>query len=240
MGAPGVRVRVRGAPWRAIDISHYGALPRAAALAVPVMLGAWTVQAADIIETAEQAGRFDSFLQLVEAAGMVQMLKGKGPFTVFAPTDEGVGQLPTDMLEQLLAAENRGPLEAVIQSHVVTDAAIWTRDLLGRAVEVATLGGGALAIDGTTTVIMLVPIEVTITEVDGQAVVAPGSAVTPVSALVVKAPPDPIADADGPATLAGQELIGVATVVEPDIEADNGVIHGIDLLLLPPDVLWSF
>ena len=221
-------------------MSHYGALPRAVALAVPITLGAWTVQAADIIETAGQAGRFDSFLQLVEAAGMVEMLKGEGPFTVFAPTDEGVGRLPPDTLEQLLAAANRGPLEAVIQSHVVADAAIRTRDLLGRAVEVATLGGGALAIDGTTTVIMLVPIEVTITEVDGQAGVAPHSAVTPVSAIVVKAPPDPTPDADRPATPAGGELIGVATLVEPDIEADNGVIHGIDLVLLPPDVLWSF
>ena len=220
-------------------MSHYGALPRAVALAAPITLGAWTVQAADIIETAEQAGRFDSFLRLVEAAGMVEMLKGEGPFTVFAPTDEGVGQLPPDTLERLLAAGNRGPLEAVIQSHVVADAAIRTRELLGGAVEVATLGGGALAIDGTTTVIMLVPIEVTITEVDGQAVVAPDSAVTSVSALVVKAP-DAIVNADRPATPAGDELIGVATLVEPDIEADNGVIHGIDRVLLPPDVLWSF
>ena len=221
-------------------MSNYGALPRAAALAVPLTFGAWTVQAADIIDTAEQAGRFTSFLQLVEAAGMVETLKGEGPFTVFAPTDEGVDQLPPDTLEQLLAEENRGPLETVIQSHIVADAAIRTRDLLGRAVEVATLGGGTLAIDGTTTVIMLVPVEVTITEVEGQAVVAPNSAVTPVSAIVVKAPPDPIDDADRRATLAGEELIGVATVVEPDIEADNGVIHGIDLVLLPPDVLWSF
>jgi uncharacterized surface protein with fasciclin (FAS1) repeats len=209
-------------------------------MAVPVTLGAWTVQAADIIETAEQVGRFDAFLQLAEAAGMVEMLKGEGPFTVFAPTDEGVGRLPPDTLEQLLAAENRGPLESVIRSHIVADAAIRTRDLLGRAVEVATLGGGALAIDGTTTVIMLVPIDVTITEVEGQAVVAPGSAVTPVAALVAKVPSASIADADGPTLLAEQELISVATLVEPDIEADNGVIHGIDLVLLPPDVLWSF
>ena len=221
-------------------MSHYGALPRAIALAVPMTLGAWSVHAADIIDTAEQAGRFASFLQLVEAAGMVETLKGEGPFTVFAPTDEGVGQLPPDTLEQLLAEENRGPLETVIQSHIVADVAIRTRDLFGRAVEVATIGGGTLAIDGTTTVIMLVPVEVTITEVEGQAVVAPNGAVTPVSAIVVKGPPDSIADADRPATPAGEELIGVATVVEPDIEADNGVIHGIDFVLLPPDVLWSF
>jgi hypothetical protein len=75
-------------------MSHYAALPRAVALAVPITLGAWTVQAADIIQTAEQVGRFNGFLQLLDAAGMVEMLKGQGPFTVFAPIDEAFGQLP--------------------------------------------------------------------------------------------------------------------------------------------------
>jgi uncharacterized surface protein with fasciclin (FAS1) repeats len=100
-------------------MSHYAALPRAVALAVPITLGAWTVQAADIIQTAEQVGRFNGFLQLLEAADMVEMLKGKGPFTVFAPIDEAFGQLPPGTFDGLLAEENRKPLEAVIQSHMV-------------------------------------------------------------------------------------------------------------------------
>ncbi len=58
------------------------ALPRAVAPALPITLGAWTVQAADIIQTAEQDGRF---LQLLEGAGMVETLRGEGS-TVFAPT----------------------------------------------------------------------------------------------------------------------------------------------------------
>jgi uncharacterized surface protein with fasciclin (FAS1) repeats len=186
---------------------HDTALRRAAALAIPITLGAWTAQAADIIETAKQNGQFDGFVYLLEAAGMVERLQDEGPFTVFAPTDEALGQLPPEVLEWLVADENREPLEVVIQSHIVADAAIRTRDLLGRAVEVATLGGGTLAIDGTTAVIVLAPIEVTITEVDAQTSMA---------------------------------MPGSAMVVEPDIEAANGVIHGIDSVLLPPEMLWSF
>jgi uncharacterized surface protein with fasciclin (FAS1) repeats len=219
-------------------MSHYAALPRAVALAVPITLGAWTVQAADIIQTAEQVGRFNGFLQLLEAADMIEMLKGKGPFTVFAPIDEAFGQLPPGTFDGLLAEENRKPLEAVIQSHIVAGAAILEEDLLGRAVEVATLGGGTLAIDGTAAVILLVPTEATITEVERQA--EQKSEAMPVSAIVVEAPQDSVAGADRPATRAEQELMGVATVVEPDIKADNGAIHGIDWVLLPPEVLRSF
>jgi uncharacterized surface protein with fasciclin (FAS1) repeats len=222
-------------------MSHYAALPKAVALAIPLTFGAWTVQAADLIQTAEHYGRFNGFLQLLEAAGMVDMLQGEGPFTVFAPIDGAFDQLPPGTLDGLLVEENRSSLEAVIQTHIVADGAIRAGDLLSRAVEIATLGGGTLAIDGTTAVILLAPIEATITEVEGQTrVVEPGSAATPVSAIVVAMPPDAVADADHPATLAGQELTGLATVVEPDIEADNGIIHGIDLVLLPPEVLRSF
>lgn len=221
-------------------MSHYGALPTAVALAVPITLGAWTVQAADIIDTAEQAGQFNGFLQLVEAAGMVETLKGEGPFTVFAPTDEAISQLPSGTLDQLLAEENRKALEAVIHSHIVADAAILAGDLLGRAVEVATLGGGTLAIDGTTGIIALAPIEPSVTDVEGQTVVEPPNIATPASLIVVEAPQAPVRDADRSATPAEEELMGVAMVIEPDIDADNGVIHGIDLVLLPSEVLWSF
>jgi uncharacterized surface protein with fasciclin (FAS1) repeats len=219
-------------------MSYYAALPRAVALALPITLGAWTVQAADIIQTAGQADRFNSFLHLLEAAGMVEMLEGEGPFTVFAPIDEAFGQLPPGVLDWLLAEEGRKPLEVVVQSHIVAGAAILAGDLLGRAVEVTTLGGGTLAIDGTAAVILLIPIEATITEVAGQG--ERKSEARPISAIVVEAPQDFVAGADSPATRAEQELPGVAMLVEPDIEADNGVIHGIDLVLLPPEVLQWF
>jgi uncharacterized surface protein with fasciclin (FAS1) repeats len=112
------------------------------ALAVPLTLGAWTVQAADIVETARQDGRFSDFLYLLDAAGMAETLRGDGPFTIFAPTDEAFDQLPPGTIDRLLPAEGWSPVEAVIKSHIVADAAIGTGQLQSRAVEVATIGGG--------------------------------------------------------------------------------------------------
>jgi uncharacterized surface protein with fasciclin (FAS1) repeats len=218
-------------------MTRYATLARAAALALPMALGAWAAQAADIIRTAEQDGRFNGFLALIEAAGMAQTLEGDGPFTVFAPIDEAFDQLPPGMLERLLADKGGKPLEAVVQSHIVPDAAILTGHLLDGAVEVATIGGGTLAIDGTSGAILLAPIEVTITEVVGQPVVEQRSGAMPASAFVVEALQDSGTNLNRSATPAQQELVGAAAVVAPDIEADNGVIHGIDLVLLPPEAL---
>ena len=180
-------------------MSRYAALPKAVALAVPLTLGAWTAQAADIIQTAQQDGRFTGFLHLLEAAGMVEVLKGEGPFTVFAPVDEAFGQLPPGVLEWLLAEESGKALEAVVQSHIVPGAALLTEDLLDREVEVETLAGGALAIGGTAGVILVVPLEATITDVEAQA--EPKSEAIPASAIVVQAPQGAVADADPPRCL---------------------------------------
>jgi hypothetical protein len=208
-------------------MSHYAGLPRTVALALPITLGAWTVQAADLIQTAEQVGRFDGFLQLVEAAGMVEVLKGSGPFTVFAPIDEAFSQLPPGALDWLLAEEALMSLAAIVQSHIVSGAAILEEDLLGRAVEVATLGGGTLALDGTTGFIFLVPIQAP-TTVEAQA--EQKSEALPVSVTVVEAPQRYVAGADRLLTRAEQELMGVALMVDPNIRADNGVIQGITIL----------
>jgi uncharacterized surface protein with fasciclin (FAS1) repeats len=217
-------------------MSRYAALPKAVALALPITLGAWTVQAADLTQAAEQDGRFNGFLQLLEAAGMVEVLDGEGPFTVFAPVDEAFGQLPPGVLEWLLAEENADVLQTIIQSHIVPGAALLAQDFLDHEVELETLGDGMLAVGGTAGVILVLPLEAAITEVKGRA--EPKIEVIPASAIAVEAPQG-TAGAD-PYTVPGQELTAVAMVVEPDIEADNGVIHGIDLVLLPPEALQSF
>ena len=218
-------------------MSHYAALPKAGALAIPLTFGAWTVQAADLIQTAEQDGRFNGFLQLLEAAGMIEVLEGEGPFTVFAPVDEALGQLPPGVLEWLLAEENGKVLETIIQSHIVPGAALLAHDLLDHEVELETLGGAMLAVGGAAGVILVLPLEATITEVKARA--EPKSEAIPVSAIAVEAPQDAVAGAEL-SMVPGPELTAVAMVVEPDIEAENGVIHGIDLVLLPPEALRSF
>jgi uncharacterized surface protein with fasciclin (FAS1) repeats len=212
-------------------------LPRAAVLAVPITLGAWVAQAEDLIQTAQQAGQFNGFLGMLQAANMVDVLRGEGPLTVFAPTDEAFEELAPDMLDRLLAEDNRKVLEAVIQAHIVPDVAIMASNILGGALEVPTLGGGTLAIDGTTGIIALAPIEPAITEIWGRPLAEQTSPAMRVSMVVVEAPQTSVRDAD---RTTPEELIRVATVVAPDIVADNGVIHGIDLLLLPPEALWSF
>ena len=74
--------------------------------------------AADIVDTAI-AGKFNTLVAAVKAAGLVDTLKGPGPFTVFAPTDEAFATLPEGALENLLKPENKAKLQNVLTYHVV-------------------------------------------------------------------------------------------------------------------------
>jgi len=76
-------------------------------------------QEKDIVDTAVSAGSFQTLVAAVQAAGLVETLKGEGPFTVFAPTDEAFAKLPAGTVEQLLQPENRDQLIAVLTYHVV-------------------------------------------------------------------------------------------------------------------------
>ena len=73
----------------------------------------------DIVDTAVSAGSFQTLVAAVQAAGLVETLKGEGPFTVFAPTDEAFGKLPAGTVEELLKEENRDQLIAILTYHVV-------------------------------------------------------------------------------------------------------------------------
>lgn len=77
---------------------------------------------ADIVDTAVAAGNFETLVAAVEAAGLVDTLKGEGPFTVFAPTDEAFAALPEGTVESLLQPENRDQLIAILTYHVVPGA----------------------------------------------------------------------------------------------------------------------
>lgn len=73
----------------------------------------------DIVDTAVDAGNFTTLVAAAEAAGLVETLKGEGPFTVFAPTDEAFAALPEGTVEDLLKPENRDQLVALLTYHVV-------------------------------------------------------------------------------------------------------------------------
>lgn len=73
----------------------------------------------DIVDTAVAAGDFNTLATALEAAGLIDTLKGEGPFTVFAPTDAAFGKLPAGTVENLLKPENKDQLVAVLTYHVV-------------------------------------------------------------------------------------------------------------------------
>jgi transforming growth factor-beta-induced protein len=72
----------------------------------------------DIVDTAVQAGQFKTLVAAVQAAGLADVLKGEGPFTVFAPTDEAFAKLPKGTLQHLLKPENKDALKAILTYHV--------------------------------------------------------------------------------------------------------------------------
>lgn len=73
----------------------------------------------NIVETAVSAGSFNTLVAAVKAAGLVEVLSGAGPFTVFAPTDETFAKLPAGTLEDLLKPENKAKLTSILTYHVV-------------------------------------------------------------------------------------------------------------------------
>ncbi len=87
----------------------------------------------DIVDTAVADGRFTTLVAAVQAAGLVETLKGEGPFTVFAPTDEAFAKLPAGTVEDLLKPENLETLKNILLYHVVAGKVM--------AADVVTLDG---------------------------------------------------------------------------------------------------
>jgi len=134
--------------------------------------------AADIVDTAI-AGKFNTLVVAVKAAGLVDTLKGPGPFTVFAPTDEAFAKLPEGALEDLLKPENKAKLQSVLTYHVVPGK-VMSRD--------AVKLNSAKSAQG--------------------------------SSIKIKAMDNGL-------------MVNDAHVVKADIAASNGVIHVIDMVILP-------
>ena len=148
-------------------------------VALPLAFTAVSAKAKDIVDTAISAGQFGTLVAAVQAADLVDVLKGNGPFTVFAPTDEAFSALPAGTIESLLKPENKDQLAAILTYHVVPGK-IMSADIAGKNTEVATVQGSNITVNAMKGV-----------------------------------------------------MVDNATVVAADIEADNGVIHVIDQVVLP-------
>ena len=105
-----------------------------------------SVKSDDVVETAVAAGQFKTLAAALEAAGLTGALKGSGPFTVFAPTDEAFAKLPAGTVETLLKPENKEKLKAVLLYHVVSGnvTADQVTKLNGRSVK--TLQGSSIKV----------------------------------------------------------------------------------------------
>jgi transforming growth factor-beta-induced protein len=91
----------------------------AAVAAVAAVFCTSLTRAADIVDTAVSAGQFKTLVTAVKAADLVETLKGEGPFTVFAPTDEAFAEIPEETLNSLLKPANKSQLQSVLLYHVV-------------------------------------------------------------------------------------------------------------------------
>ena len=132
----------------------------------------------DIVDTAINAGSFNTLVTAITAAGLDTALKGPGPFTVFAPTDEAFSKLQSGTVESLL--EDIPLLRKILEYHVVSGK-VTSADVV-KLKSADTVEGTALKIDASNGV-----------------------------------------------------KVNDATVVTPDVEADNGIIHVIDTVLIPSD-----
>jgi uncharacterized surface protein with fasciclin (FAS1) repeats len=99
--------------------------------------------AGDIVAVASGAGNFKTLVAAIKAAGLVETLQGKGPFTVFAPTDEAFAKLPAGTLDELLKPENKTKLAAILNCHVVPGK-VMAADV--KTMKAKTVGGQELSL----------------------------------------------------------------------------------------------
>jgi len=107
----------------------------------------------DIVDTAVAAGSFKTLAAALTAAGLVDTLKGPGPFTVFAPTDAAFAKLPAGTVETLLKPENKARLAAVLTYHVVPGK-VPASAVVGKTSEPKTVNGATLKVNGTNGVMV--------------------------------------------------------------------------------------
>ena len=129
-------------------------IKRSVIAAVAALALASPATAADIVDTAVKSGQFNTLATALKSAGLVDTLKGAGPFTVFAPTDDAFKKLPEGAVENLLKPENKAELVKVLTYHVVPGKVMST-SLSGKKTEVKTVEGEMLEIDASSKGVMV-------------------------------------------------------------------------------------
>ena len=113
-----------------------------------VSLAPLNAHAADIVDTAVKAGQFNTLAAALKAGDLVVVLKGTGPFTVFAPTDEAFKKLPPGTVENLMKPENKAQLVKILTYHVVSGK-VMSSALTGKKTDAKTVQGEMVMVDAT-------------------------------------------------------------------------------------------
>jgi uncharacterized surface protein with fasciclin (FAS1) repeats len=140
-------------------------LAAAAAAVIGLAVGSSNVHAAekDIVDTAVAAGQFKTLAAALGAAGLVETLKGPGPFTVFAPTDDAFAKLPAGTVANLLKPENKDKLTAILAYHVVPGK-VMAADVV-KLNDAKTVNGKMLKITVKGNTVMINDAKVTTTDI---------------------------------------------------------------------------
>ena len=136
----------------------------------------------DIVDTIQSDGSYSKFLAALKAAGLAEIFRGAGPFTVFAPSNEAFKKLPNGAFDGLLKPKNRDDLVHILKYHAVAGR-LSADELTGKKFKRKSVEGAELSLDGTAGV-----------------------------------------------------TVNKVKVMGSGIEASNGVVHGIDTILVPPKV----
>ena len=117
-----------------------------AVIALSVSIGAASATSKNIVETAVQSGKFNTLVAALKATGLVNTLNGKGPFTVFAPSDTAFSKLPAGTVDGLLKPENKAKLVSILAYHVIPGK-IMSGDIAGKKISVKTVQGSEISVD---------------------------------------------------------------------------------------------
>ncbi len=126
----------------------FAAAALAALALAPTTAQAMHHEKKDIVDTAVAAGSFKTLAAALTAAGLVDTLKGPGPFTVFAPTDAAFAKLPAGTVETLLKPENKAKLTAILTYHVVAGK-VPASAVAGKVTDATTVNGATINVNGT-------------------------------------------------------------------------------------------